>query len=325
MLSSHRTDGLIEWMKKMLSHSFVLDMLGSTAPDTFSHFEQLIDEHILIQNRNDSLSKNSTPKPPGPNNINQNSKLKQIVPTVGRFHTKLPLRRAFEYYDNKYCVTKRKFVSLSFNELRQILNLSQVMELCDSPLASSTTPITPGSKTKSALFTGPKLVTFDGDQTLYTDGANFSTSEESVALSRAITALLQNGVTVAIVTAAGYDYASEKYELRISGLLEYFKKNSLSTEDAKRFYLFGGECNFLLRLDGNYKLQPVSETGAGGWYTSTKHMWDSPANWEQNSITDLLDLAESSIQNCMEEQKLKAKVSERKSGNGYNHPHPPLN
>ena len=47
MLAPHRRDELIEWMKKMLQHSFVLDSLGDTAPDTMSHFEQLIEEHRM--------------------------------------------------------------------------------------------------------------------------------------------------------------------------------------------------------------------------------------------------------------------------------------
>lgn len=45
LLTPHRRDGLIEWMKSMLMHSFVLDALETTGADTFSHFEMLIDEH----------------------------------------------------------------------------------------------------------------------------------------------------------------------------------------------------------------------------------------------------------------------------------------
>jgi hypothetical protein len=48
LLTPHRRDGLVEWMKKMLMHSFVLDCLEATGADTFSHFEMLIEEHPPI-------------------------------------------------------------------------------------------------------------------------------------------------------------------------------------------------------------------------------------------------------------------------------------
>lgn len=236
MLTSHRTDGLIEWMKKMLSHSFVLDSLKETACGTFEHFEELIEEHILITSTSkqtaplsSSGSTTPTPTPTPPVFRPPKSRLQQIVPTVGTFHTPLPLRRAFEHYDDKYKVTQRKFVMMSFNEIRQILNLSQVMAMCTATETADADINAPCAKT----FSGPKLITFDGDQTLYSDGANFSSSESSIRLSRAITALLQNGATVAIVTAAGYEYASEKYEHRISGLLDYFRKINLSSEECR--------------------------------------------------------------------------------------------
>ena len=38
-------------MKGMLMHSFVLDALDTTGADTFSHFEQLIDEHRRMTNQ----------------------------------------------------------------------------------------------------------------------------------------------------------------------------------------------------------------------------------------------------------------------------------
>lgn len=47
MLSSHRKDDLIEWLKNLLKHSFVLDAKGSYA-DTMSHFEELVEEHRKV-------------------------------------------------------------------------------------------------------------------------------------------------------------------------------------------------------------------------------------------------------------------------------------
>jgi len=252
MLSSHRRDGLIEWMKGMLQHSFVLDALATTAPDTFLHFEQLIEEHRTISSS--SAPSTSISRSASFNNLSsgdaqstrvqRTSKLKQIVPTVGVFHTSLPLKKAFLYYDSKYNVTNRRHVTLSFNEIRQILNLAQVMALCEPP--SSALPSVPHTLSISTQatppFHGPGMVTFDGDQTLYSDGANF---ESNPKLASALTLLLQNGTAVAIVTAAGYEYDVKKYTMRISGLLTYFREKGVTAEQCSNFYLFGGECNYV--------------------------------------------------------------------------------
>ena len=307
----------------MLNHSFVLDALDTTAADTFSHFEMLIDEHRLhYQNETGS---DSDKVPVGP------SRLKQLVPTVGTFHTHLPLRKAFVAYNKKYSLTKRKFITISFNELRHILNLAQIMALrggrvgkggepradledqqilsktlkqwANSPGAlcqgmgglvppvlppeislgsaavaegnekmvmanssgislESAAAVTQGASTSALVsasasagdfvididknvFKGPKMITFDGDQTLYSDGANF---EGNPQLANYLYLLLRHGVTLAVVTAAGYEYNTERYEMRLSGLLAYFKAKNLAAEDCERFYLFGGECNFLLKV-----------------------------------------------------------------------------
>jgi hypothetical protein len=92
---------------------------------------------------------------------------------------------------------------------------------------------------------GPSMITFDGDQTLYSDGSNF---EDNPHLANYLFQLLRHGVHIAVVTAAGYEYNVEKYEHRLSGLLEYFRDKGMTEEECSRFYLFGGECNFLLHV-----------------------------------------------------------------------------
>jgi IMP and pyridine-specific 5'-nucleotidase len=67
-------------------------------------------------------------------------------------------------------------------------------------------------------------------------------------LAKYLYLLLKHGVTIAVVTAAGYEYQTMKYELRLSGLLTYFKEKGLEVDDLERFYIFGGECNYLLRV-----------------------------------------------------------------------------
>jgi IMP-specific 5'-nucleotidase len=94
-------------------------------------------------------------------------------------------------------------------------------------------------------FNGPKMITFDGDQTLYSDGSNFDSNPN---LASYLCQLLKQGVIVAVVTAAGYEYNVEKYEFRLSGLLNYFKAKKLTAEQCERFLLFGGECNYLLAV-----------------------------------------------------------------------------
>ena len=130
LLTPHRRDGLIEWMKSMLMHSFVLDALDTTGADTFSHFEVLIDEHrkltdqYLLNHGGDVIASSQTAFVP--------SRLKQLVPQVGTFYTRLPLRKAFEAYNQKYGITKRRHICISFNEIRHILNLAQIIAMTDS-------------------------------------------------------------------------------------------------------------------------------------------------------------------------------------------------
>lgn len=380
LLVPHRKDGLIAWMKNMLNHSFVLDSLESTAADTFHHFEELIDEHRSRQN--------DAQAPP--------SRLKQLVPTVNTFHTRLPLRKAFVAYNKKYALTKRKHITISFNELRHILNLAQIMAMrgdlidCEedeaelnstlkewekspgllkgmipafgndhknktnnnsnngsrggelppaldlgAPAPSSTPPLSFNSHTSTeasttysrssspssspssvflpSYFKGPKMITFDGDQTLYSDGANFDANPE---LANYLYLLLRHGVTIAVVTAAGYEYATEKYELRLSGLLAYFKEKKLPPADCERFYLFGGECNYLLALGDDYKLHPVKEYGPGGWMTATKFIEEAPGNWDENEVKLLLDLAEASIEDSVNTLRLRGRVIRKRRSVG---------
>lgn len=110
------------------------------------------------------------------------------------------------------------------------------------------------------------------------------------------------------MTAAGYEYDVEKYEFRLSGLLNYFKSKKLSDEECHRFYLFGGECNYLLRLGNDFRLHPVQETGPGGWITATKHLSESPGNWSEDEIKTVLDAAEEAITESLNDQNLRGLV-----------------
>jgi IMP and pyridine-specific 5'-nucleotidase len=142
--------------------------------------ERLILDHIAHQNSGTSHA----------------SKLKLLVPSVGTFFTALPMQDAFNYQDAKRCISSRRFVPPSFNDIRLVLNTAQAMSIVR----------------KSKL----ELVTFDGDVTLYDDGE--SLTPDNPVIPR-ILDLLRNGTRIGIVTAAGYLEAHKYYE-RLYGLLD---------------------------------------------------------------------------------------------------------
>ena len=97
-------------------------------------------------------------------------------------------------------------------------------------------------------------MSFDGDQTLYSDGKNFNDED----LASYLIAFLQNGTYITLTTAAGYGLDASKYEIRVQYLLDAFKKASLPENVVSKFYVLGGECNYLLQCNQNYKLSPVT-------------------------------------------------------------------
>ena len=318
---------------------------------------------------------------------------------VGTFHTRLPLRQAFEAYNAKYGVTRRRYVCISFNEIRHILNLAQIIAMVhpdparlsllagrgaadaaqpgtssgagggaeadraaleawatmaettprkeesdddaggsdeekegkgDSHNAGAAESSSPSAQRRDrsdsnaieedlsllpacAPLPGPKLICFDGDQTLYSDGANF---EKSPKLAKYLYLLLRRGATIAVVTAAGYEYQAPKYELRLSGLLAYFRERGLDRAARERFYLFGGECNYLLRLGTDYQLHAVREDGPGGWVVATRHLPEAPGNWSEAAVTTILDRAEACFRTSLRDQNLRARVLRKRRSVG---------
>ena len=128
--------------------------------------------------------------------------------------------------------------------------------------------------------------------------------------------LLKNDVICCVVTAAGYEYQTEKYELRMTGLLTFFKQKGLRQEKCQNFFIFGGECNYLMQLGNDYHLHPVKETGPGGWITATRYLGDSPGNWSDEAVSMLLDVSEDVFKTSVHEQKLRARVIRKKRSIG---------
>lgn len=272
MLSTHRKDGLIEWMKEMLHHSFALNA-KETYVGTMDFFEELINEH------------RDSP---------EDSRLKQLVPSVGHFHTSLPLGKAFKIYDKKYSISKRRCIAPSFNEIRHIMNLAQIIAI--------------GEKLK--------MISFDGDQTLYSDGGNFDATNDELALG--LIRLLNNNVKVILITAAGYGLDGRKYEIRLEGLLKRFQEEKMTKEQIENFYVFGGECNYLLQCtlfepvspseNGNSLLEPhLLPVPIDAWQ-NPKLNGPKPHSWPRDQVQTVLDIAEESMREAVGEMKLRAKV-----------------
>ena len=206
------------------------------------------------------------------------SKLKLLVPSVGTFFTALPLQDAFNYQDAKRCISSRRFVPPSFNDIRLVLNTAQAMSIVR----------------KSKL----ELVTFDGDVTLYDDGE--SLTPDNPVIPR-ILDLLRNGARIGIVTAAGYLEAHKYYE-RLYGLLDAVASSDDLREQARsRLVVMGGEANFLFTYtpDVDCKLQSVPKAD-----------WQLPEmqSWTEENVTDLLDVAERALKDCVRTMKLPVSV-----------------
>ncbi|KAJ1940440.1 IMP 5'-nucleotidase [Linderina macrospora] len=285
-LRAHKRDNLIEFIKGMLLTPFVLH--AQPKPVTQSELTELA--HSPLQRRRSlAMEENAfryaeimgniqtlidEHREFTSNGIPMYSRLAKLVPSIGNFFTELPLREAF-LETNKLCaISARKHVPPSFNDIRRILNTAQVM----------------------AIAGQVKLITFDGDMTLYDDGKNF---EENNALTGLLVNLLRRGVTVAIVTAAGYGGEAARYEHRLSGLLTNFEKAKLTESQVNRFYVLGGECNFLFRCNASYHLEFMADDQ---YESSRLRSWTDP------QVQALLDIAEHELADCVSRMGIKAKI-----------------
>lgn len=135
---------------------------------------------------------------------------------------------------------------------------------------------------------GPELVTFDGDVTLYDDGACLT--EDNPVIPRLLR-LLQQGRKVGLVTAAGYTDAPRYYE-RLKGLIDAVHESSdLTAQQKSGLVIMGGESNFLFRYDPNDPVRLV-------WVPRDEWLLDEMKYWQEEDITELLDIAESSLRAC---------------------------
>ncbi|KAI7816809.1 IMP-specific 5-nucleotidase [Gamsiella multidivaricata] len=215
--------------------------------------------------------------------VPEHSRLHRIVPSVAKFFTPLPLEAAFLDANAKHSIAARRFVPPSFNDIRRILNTAQVM----------------------AIAPTINLITFDGDMTLYDDGTSFTETSSLIPL---LITLMRAGLRVAIVTAAGYPGDAGKYEERLSGLLKSFHNHRLSEKLLERFYVLGGECNYLFRC-GWKKNEVTGESVVGLTYIHPESYQPSDMlAWKHDEIQELLDVAEENLRRSVTAMNLKAAV-----------------
>lgn len=206
------------------------------------------------------------------------SKLKLVVPSVGTFFTELHLEEAFKYQDGNRFISRRRFVAPSFNDIRLILNSAQLLGLVRSSEV--------------------KLVTFDGDVTLYDDGACLTPDNPVIPQ---ILRLLQQGRKVGIVTAAGYSEAPKYYD-RLYGLLDAIDNSDDLTPSQKQgIIVMGGESNFLFRFDSTSKCRLV-------YVPRSEWLMEEMKAWHDEDIKELLDLAESALRTCATNLNLPAAI-----------------
>jgi IMP and pyridine-specific 5'-nucleotidase len=168
-------------------------------------------------------------------------------------------------------------------DIRRVLASAQLLALTDS----------------ASPHTKLKLITFDGDVTLYPDGSVLLPTNPVIPY---LIDLLSQGLHIGIVTAAGYpDHDGREYSRRLTGLLTAVTQSpSLTLQQKENLALIGGECNYLFRFNaGTNQLEWVDE---GIWQL------DEMAAWDEKDITTLLDIAEHALRDCANALRLKCKI-----------------
>ncbi|KAF2191110.1 IMP-specific 5'-nucleotidase-like protein 1 [Zopfia rhizophila CBS 207.26] len=279
-LKTHRRDQLIEWIKGLLAVPFVLhsqptavfeprgESVDHMAATAQRRYAEIMKDIEELINDHIAHQKAGT---------HDRSKLKLLVPSVATFFTPLMLHDAFIWQDQRRFISYRRFVPPSFNDIRLILNTAQVMSLVRG---------------------GPlELVTFDGDVTLYDDGQ--SLTADNPVIPR-ILRLMRGGSKIGIITAAGYAEARRYYE-RLHGLLDALHASNLPVALKQNLVVLGGESNYCFKFAGDspdlLKLVPRKE-----W------LLDEMLLWEESDITELLDIAEASLRDTVNNMRLAATI-----------------
>ena len=242
--------------------SLMLDLIDRySLAEACAIAEDLIADHLIeVLHRPDAATELSALAP------------RLVSNEFGRLWQPLHLREALIDYDSEAHVTCRQYVPATFRELRNICNLAQVRPAVAAPL---------------------QLLTFDGDKTLYPDRETLSADAPLVPL---LLHLLRRGVTLALVTAVGFDTA-KPYEDRLCGLLgaisSTISDDATSPDDAPplrelcgRLFVVGGQCNYLARC--------VCRGGKAALEMVPGKEWRLPEmqRWQPAHLQRLLDVAQ---------------------------------
>jgi IMP and pyridine-specific 5'-nucleotidase len=207
----------------------------------------------------------------------ERSRLLKFLPKLKKIFLPLDLTRAALEYDASTHFLARKRVPPTFKEVRHVLNLA----------------------TTNAIAEKLKLVTFDADDTIYEDGGTISKSSRMVQI---IMELLQRGVVVSLVTAAGYPGNPGRYEQRLRGILEALEE--LSMEERARFLVMGGECNYL------FETYTHKSSGAVGLREIDGAVWKDGRGerWPKEEVEALLDAAQKVLEDTLQALHLPAQI-----------------
>mmetsp|Transcript_13543 Transcript_13543/g.37499 ORF Transcript_13543/g.37499 Transcript_13543/m.37499 type:complete len:301 (-) Transcript_13543:37-939(-) len=127
------------------------------------------------------------------------------------------------------------------------------------------------------------MLTFDADDTIYEHGMDL---EQDSWIVDALLTLMQEGIVIAVVTAAGYPGKPERYAARFRGLLDRMKELKCPKEVTSKFYCMGGECNYLFKVSEDFGMEEVDVA-----------LWATPEmkSWAEEDVTRLLDIAEAAL------------------------------
>lgn len=201
------------------------------------------------------------------------SELRRLLPHMGRLYVPLDLVGALREYDAGSGICARRFVPPSFRELREVLNLA----------------------TAHAVARDLRLVTLDADDTLYPDGATLTPESPMVPL---IVKLLRMGVCVSLVTAASYPGEPHKMEARIATLLRalaFALEAGAHASILSRFWVVGGECNYLLHPVASYDGDGLSPSVSLREVPDAAWKDGRGVRWSHRQVDDLLDAAEGAL------------------------------
>ena len=203
------------------------------------------------------------------------SELSTLVPSIGRIWLPLHLLVALDSLEGGgVALRARRYVPPSFGEIRRLFN----------------------GATISAAAKGLRLLTLDADETLYDDGGTLAFDAPVIP---GLIRILRAGIAVAVVTAASYPGAHERFEARLRGLLSaacFAIDAGAPVTLLDQFYVMGGQCNYLYRahiggggVGGGGAVATLVEVPGIEWKAHRGERWES------NAVTATLDVAEESL------------------------------